>query len=87
MVGIDHQNKQTLKPMTLQKTAFGEMPDGSKVSLYRLTNANGMQVALLDYGGTVKEILVPDREGDFANVSLGFSTIDGYREQSPYFDA
>ena len=85
VVGIDPQNKQTLKPMTVQKTAFGEMPDGLKVSLYRLTNANGMQVALLDYGGTVKEILVPDREGDFANVSLGFSTIDGYREQSPYF--
>ena len=36
---------------------IGEMPDGTTVKKYTLSNANGMQVGILDYGGTVKEIL------------------------------
>ena len=40
-----------------------------------------MQVSILDYGGTVKEILVPDRNGNLANVSLGFDNINDYIEK------
>ena len=69
-LGLEESKKSSAKPMTVERKAFGLMPDGKKVSLFRLTNANGMQVALLDYGATVKEILVPDREGKFSNVSL-----------------
>ena len=39
----------------------------------------------MDYGATVKEILIPDRNGKFTNVSLGFSNLDDYRAKSPYF--
>ena len=60
--------------MTVARKSFGEMPNGKKVSLFVLTNANKMQVSLLDYGATVKEILVPNRDGEMGNVSLGFST-------------
>ena len=84
-LGLEESKKSSAKPMTVERKAFGLMPDGKKVSLFRLTNANGMQVALLDYGATVKEILVPDREGKFSNVSLGFSTLEEYCEKSPYF--
>ena len=56
--------------MTVAKKAFGEMPDGSKVSEYVLTNAHGMQVSLLDYGATVKDIMAPDRNGAYASVPL-----------------
>ena len=44
-----------------------------------------MRVGILDYGGTVKEIFAPDRNGDLANVSLGFDNLKDYREKSPYF--
>ena len=71
--------------MTVSKSPFGEMPSGEKVSQFVLTNANKMQVTLIDYGATVKEIVVPDRNGKFSNVSLGFSNLDDYREKSPYF--
>ncbi|MBT5717056.1 MAG: galactose-1-epimerase, partial [Opitutae bacterium] len=81
-----NENKKTLnKAMTVEKKSFGKMPDGKKVSLFVLTNANKMQVTLLDYGATVKEIIVPDRNGNFSNVSLGFSNLNDYREKSPYF--
>lgn len=84
-LGYAEAQKPKSKPMTVAKKAFGEMPDGSKVSEYVLTNAHGMQVSLLDYGATVKDIMAPDRNGAYANVSLGFGNLKDYREKSPYF--
>jgi len=84
-LGLSNEKQVEVKPMTVAKFPFGKMPDGKKVSQYVLTNANKMQVTLLDYGATVKDIIVPDRDGNFANVSLGFSKLDDYREKSPYF--
>jgi aldose 1-epimerase len=84
-LGLAKKDNPKPKPMTVAKKAFGKMPDGTKVSLYVMTNANGMQVSLLDYGATVKDIMVPDRDGVYANVSLGFSSLDDYRDKSPYF--
>lgn len=84
-LGLAKAQNPKPKPMTVAKKAFGEMPDGSKVSEYVLTNAHGMQVSLLDYGATVKDILSPDRNGVYANVSLGFGNLEDYREKSPYF--
>ena len=73
------------KPMSVSKVKFGTLSDGTQVNLYIISNANGMYVSVLDYGGTVKDIYAPDRNGDFANVSLGFSNIKDYEEKSPYF--
>ena len=84
-LGFAQKENSKPKPMTVAKKAFGKMPDGTKVSVYVMTNVNGMQVSLLDYGATVKEIIVPDRDGVHANVSLGFSNLNDYREKSPYF--
>ena len=84
-LGFAQKENPKPKPMTVAKKAFGKMPDGTKVSVYVMTNANGMQVSLLDYGATVKELMAPDRTGVYANVSLGFSSLDEYREKSPYF--
>ena len=60
------------------------MPNGDQVSIYTLTNANNMQVSLLNYGGTVKEILVPDRDGNLLMYPLA---LIAYRSiwKSPYF--
>ena len=85
VLGLGKSKKITVTPMTVEKKLFGKMPNGDQVSIYTLTNANKMQVSLLNYGGTVKDILVPDRNGKFANVSLGFNTVEEYMEKSPYF--
>jgi len=84
-LGLSENTKSQNKAMTVAKKTFGEMPNGEKVSLFVLTNANKMQVSLLDYGATVKEIVVPNRDGKLENVSLGFSNLKDYREKSPYF--
>ena len=85
VLGLEKTKKSSVKPMTVEKKVFGKMPNGDQVSMYTLTNANKMQVSLLNYGGTGKEILVPDRDGKFANVSLGFDSVEEYMEKSPYF--
>tara|TARA_B100002019_G_scaffold179641_1_gene155144 strand:- start:222 stop:1499 length:1278 start_codon:yes stop_codon:yes gene_type:complete len=84
-LGLSNNDKAKVKPMTVAKSPFGVMPNGEKVSQYVLTNANKVQVTLIDYGATVKDIFVPDRNGVFSNISLGFSNLDDYRTKSPYF--
>lgn len=66
--------------------SFGETADGQAVEAYTLTNANGMQVTIITYGGIITEILAPDREGNMANVTLGFPTLADYETlNAPYF--
>ena len=59
--------------------------DGMDVELYTLTNPSGMEVKIITYGGAIQSILVPDRDGNMANVTLGFDNLDQYVNESPYF--
>jgi aldose 1-epimerase len=72
--------------MGLDSEPFGEV-EGKPVERYTLTNANGMEVAILTYGGIIQSIRVPDRDGTMANVVLGFDNLDDYVAKSPYFGA
>jgi aldose 1-epimerase len=65
---------------------FGTL-NGNDVDVYTLTNANGMEVRILSYGGILQSIRVPDRDGKLANVSLGFDNIEDYAAKSPFFGA
>ena len=64
--------------MSIHKKTFGQLPDGSKVTLFSLRNANGMTAAVMNYGATLASLNVPDREGNYADVVLGFDTLDDY---------
>ncbi len=66
------------------KESFGVAFD-EDVDRYTLTNANGVEIKILTYGGIVQSIRVPDRNGDLGNVALGFATLDEYVAGSPYF--
>ncbi len=67
------------------REAFGET-GGQRVDRFTLANREGMRVELLTYGGTIRAIWAPDREGALANVALGFSDLAGYLQQpSPFF--
>jgi aldose 1-epimerase len=60
---------------------------GRAVERYVLTNARGMRVAILTYGGIVQSVEVPDQQGALANVVLGFKTLEDYVQRNPYFGA
>jgi aldose 1-epimerase len=71
--------------MNVTREVFGKMTDGTPVDLYTLTNANGVVVKISNYGGIVVSLMVPDRNGTFEDVVLGFDTLQDYVERSPYF--
>ena len=71
----------------IKRSVFGKMPDGQEVHLYTLTNSNGMQVAITDYGARIVSILAPDRNGKMADVVLGFDNLPDYMKYNTYFGA
>jgi aldose 1-epimerase len=78
--------QNTNAEMQIAKTYFGHH-DGQEIFLFTLKNINGMQVKITNYGGIITEILVPDKNGDFGNVVLGFDRLQDYLNGHPYFGA
>ncbi len=66
---------------------FGTTNRGEAVSLYTLKNAHGMELRVIDYGGIILSLKVPDRTGRVADVVLGFDSLGDYERESPYFGA
>lgn len=77
--------KDAHKKMKIEKHAFGKTADGTPVELYTLTNANGLEAKITNYGGIVVSLLVPDRDGKPGDVVLGYETLEEYIENNPYF--
>jgi len=66
---------------------FGKTSDGTPVDIYTLTNSNGVEARITNYGGILVSLKVPDRDGKLDDVVLGYDTLDEYIEASPYFGA
>ena len=64
----------------LDPKRFDSEADGSKTALYTLTNDNGMEVCITNYGGRVVSLMAPDRDGNFVDVVLGFDNIKQYAD-------
>ncbi len=55
-----------------------ENGEGKKVALFTLTNDNGMEVSITNFGGRIVSIMVPDKDGNFQDVVLGFDKVQDY---------
>lgn len=69
----------------IQVSPYGELPGGKQVSQYTLVNRHGMTMKVINYGGIVTSLTVPDRMGKFEDVVLGFDSLEPYLKDSPYF--
>ena len=69
---------QTHAAEGVQVQPWGSSRHGQAVSQYTLTNADGMVVKFISYGGILTDIEVPDRHGNKANVLLGFANLKDY---------
>ena len=63
------------------------LPDGREVFLYSLKNDSGMEVDIINYGGIVTAIRIPDRQKEPGDVVLGFDNLQDYLGVHPYFGA
>ena len=70
------QMPDKIKP--LNKSDFDRVIDDHAVKLFSLTNNNGMLSEITNYGGRVVSLWVPDKEGIYTDVVLGYETLDGY---------
>jgi len=61
------------------------MPDGTAVDIYTLTNANGIEAKITNYGGIIVSMKVPDKDGKLEDVVLGYDHLAGYLKKTPYF--
>lgn len=66
---------------------FQKTIDGKQAGLYTLKNDSGMVVKITNYGAHIVSVLVPDKNGNYADVLLGYSGIDGYLKDSSYSGA
>ena len=71
---------------SIKKESFGKA-DGKTVELYTLTNRKGAEAKITTYGATVVSLKVPDRNGKFDDIVLGFDNIDGYLKGTSFFGA
>jgi len=59
--------------------------DGQRVERFTLENRRGTKAKITNYGATLTELHVADRDGKLGDIVLGFDSLDGYRKDSPYF--
>ena len=71
----------------VSRAPFGHLPDGRRVELFTLSNGRGMEVRAMTYGAIITAIRTPDRDGQLADIVLGFDSLAGYLAGSPYFGA
>ncbi len=63
---------------SVQRRSFGKIPDGREVELFVLRNRHGVEATITNFGATLVSLRAPDRNGRFADVLLGYDTLDGY---------
>ena len=73
--------------MAVSSFPFGTTADGRAVTAYKITNAAGASATLLDYGAAVQSLCVPNKQGGFTDVVLGYDTVAEYETGSGYLGA
>jgi aldose 1-epimerase len=80
------KNERTLSGLTIRD--FEKQIDGKDNKLCVLTNKNGAELTVINYGAKIVSLLVPDRDGNFIDVVTGHNSIDEYLcSEEPYFGA
>lgn len=71
----------------LSRELFGTLATGEAVEAVTLTNDSGMSVRLIGYGASIQSVIVPDAHGHFADVTMGYATLEEYIRTPQYFGA
>ena len=69
------------------KESVGTTAEGAEMRLYTLRNAQGLEARITNYGGILVSLMVPDRNGKFSDIVLGFDQLVEYLGAHPCFGA
>jgi len=82
---VESESAEAKPKMNVQP--FGKNAEGQAVNVYTLTNPAGAEARILDYGGILVSLKMPDRTGKLADVILGFDNLEGYLQDKSYLGA
>lgn len=80
-------NETSMSETNISEAPFGVLASGDSVKLYTLKNANGMEVAISDLGGTIVKWTAPDKDGKFEDITLGSNNPEDYLSNTKYLGA
>lgn len=69
----------------IQVDSLGVLLSGETINQYTLTNKNGLQMQVINYGGTITSLKTPDKGGTIEEVVLGCDSLHQYLEGTPFF--
>ena len=73
--------------MEIKHEFFGKLKDNREVYRYIISNDNGITIKIINYGGIIQSIEMPDKNGQMEDIVLGFDNLDAYLGDHPYFGA
>lgn len=73
--------------MAVEKSVFGKTPDGQEIYLYTISNSKGMKASVTNLGAILVSLMVPDKDGNVADVVLGFDKAADYYKNPSFFGA
>jgi aldose 1-epimerase len=73
--------------MEFRQESYGKLPDGREARCFLLVNDNGLEAKLTNYGAILISLKTPDRDDKFADITLGYDTLDGWTNDSAYMGA
>lgn len=68
--------------MGIIKEVFGHDSHGEKVYSYTVTNEHGTRMRVIEIGAALQSLEVADRDGNFADVVLGFDNVEQYEKEN-----
>jgi len=69
---------------------WGTDPEGKEIELFTISNDNGIEIKITNYGGIITSIKTPDKQGNISEIALGFDSAEAYLAEfytanCPYF--
>ena len=70
--------------MSVTKTHFDFMPDGTEVHLFTITNNNEVSAGIITRGATLQSFVCPDKEGNMGDIIMGFDNVASHIASGTY---
>jgi aldose 1-epimerase len=68
-----------------RREVAGQLADGTQVEAIMLSNERGVTARILTYGATLQALIVPDRNGERSDITLGYDDVSSYEAKPNYF--
>lgn len=84
---MEKQKSKDEPEMKITTSEFGRTISGEAVKKFTISNGQGLEMSVINYGGIITNLKMPDKDGIYEDIVLGFDNLQDYEKDSPYFGA